>query len=57
MIRLVGELLQHPTHNMVWHERLTIVLADMPIHGEAGFTPKLAIELSRIIIFYDNSAF
>ncbi|MFQ6674469.1 MAG: hypothetical protein ACE5GH_06775, partial [Fidelibacterota bacterium] len=45
----------HPIGDVVWHERFSIILADVSIDVQAGLTSHVPEEKSRIVVFYHNS--
>ena len=48
--RLTGQLRFHCFDNVVRHERLAVVLADVTVRGETGFAPEITGELATLII-------
>src|SRR5881397_4104122 len=48
---LAGQLRFHCFDNVVRHERLAVVLADVTVRGETGFAPEITGELATLIVF------
>src|SRR5216684_7864129 len=49
-----GQLLLYCFYDVVRHERFTIVLSDVPVRYEAGFTAQIAGELTAVIVLHDD---
>src|SRR5207247_11202648 len=48
--RLTGQLRFHCFDNVVRHERLAVVLADVTVRGETGFAPEITGKLATLIV-------
>ena len=53
-IRFASQLFQHTIDDVMGHEWLTVILADVPVHGQPGLTAQEAVELAGVIILYDD---
>src|SRR5215472_10489263 len=51
---LAGKLLLDRLHDVVRHERLAIVFANMPIRHETGFAAEIAGKLPAVIVLDDD---
>src|SRR5215471_10071385 len=51
---LAGQLRFHGFDNVVRHERLAVVLADVTVRGETGFAPEITGELAALIVLNDD---
>src|SRR5262245_38958382 len=49
-VGLDGWLPFHCVDNVVWHEWLAVVLADVTVPREAGFAPEITGELATVIV-------
>ena len=49
-----GELFAHRFHNVVRHEGLAIVLADVAVGDEAGFAAQIAGKLAAVVVLDDD---
>src|SRR5437870_11678821 len=47
---LAGQLSFHCFDNVVGHERLAVVLADVTVRRETGFAPEITGELAALIV-------
>src|SRR6476660_5559241 len=47
---LAGQLRFHCFDNVVWHERFTVVLANVTVRGKTGFAPEITGELAALIV-------
>ena len=54
MIGPAGELFRHTIDDVVRHERLAIVFADVTVDVQPGLAPHVAEELSSMVILDDN---
>ena len=54
MARIAFQQLQHPVGDVVGHERLPVVLPNVPIHREPRLAAKVAEELARIVVLDDD---
>src|SRR6266581_4673854 len=52
--RLTGQLRFHCFDNVVRHERLAVVLADVTVRRETGFAPEITGELAALIVLNDD---
>src|SRR5437762_13329059 len=52
--RLTGQLRFHCFDNVVWHERLAVVLAYVTARIEPGFAPEITGELAALIVLNQN---
>src|SRR5207253_291852 len=51
---LAGQLLFHCFDNVVQHERLAVVLANVTVRGETGFAPEITRELAALVVLNNN---
>ena len=51
---LAGKLLVDRFHNVVRHERLAVVLANVAVGDEAGFAAQVAGELAAVVVLDDD---
>src|SRR6266851_3053549 len=51
---LPSELLLHCLHDMVRHEGFAVILADVPVRHEAGFTAQVARKLAAVVVLHDD---
>src|SRR5260370_4048054 len=49
-----GELLLHCLHDVMGHERLAVILADVPVRHEARFAAQVARKLPAVIVLHDD---
>src|SRR5260370_5583793 len=49
-----GQLFLHRFDNVMRHEWLPIVLADVPVRHEAGFTAQVAGKLAAVVVLHDD---
>src|SRR6266566_3105086 len=49
---LPSQLFLHCLHNVVRHERFSIVLADVPVRRVAGFAAQVAGELAAVVVLH-----
>src|SRR5882724_261848 len=52
--RLPAQLFLHRFDDVVRHERLSIVLADISARDVAGFATQITCELAAVVVLYDD---
>src|SRR6266852_4242577 len=52
--RFPRELFFHCFHNVVWHERLAIVFADVAVWHKAGFAAEITGKLPGVVVLDDD---
>ncbi len=56
-LSLSSQNLSHPVDDVMRHERLSVVFADVAIGCDAGLGPQIPGELATLVIFHNDGLF
>ena len=56
-IGFAGKLFLDGVDDVMRHERLAVIFADVAVRGDAGFRAQIARELAAVIVFNDDDVF